>query len=169
MKKMSRRARRMLSRHERSKRPWGLNVISLMDIFTILVFFLLVNFSEVIVAPNAKTIELPESIAEQKPREAVVVMLTDGDIYVQDHRVGSMSGALNSAGSEIDALKVALKRQVARQLFAADDVDIDQQEVTIMAEKSIPFRLLKKVMLTCTKAGYGRISLSVLQKASQQG
>ena len=73
---MSQRARRMERRNDRGKKSAGLNLVSLMDIFTILVFFLLVNSGQVETLPNAKDIKLPESIAEQKSRETVIVTVT---------------------------------------------------------------------------------------------
>ena len=80
---MSQRAKRMERRNEKGKRTVTLNLVSLMDIFTILVFFLLVNSAEVEVLPNARDIQLPESIAEEKARENVVVMVTDDQILGQ--------------------------------------------------------------------------------------
>jgi biopolymer transport protein ExbD len=44
---------------------------------------------------------------------------------------------------------------------------VDSKEVTILADKTIPFSVLKKIMSTCTESGYGRISLAVNQKAAQ--
>ena len=64
-------------RHSRGRKMPGFNIISLMDIFTILVFFLLVNSSDVEVLPSAKSIQLPESIAAEKPRETLVVMVPE--------------------------------------------------------------------------------------------
>ncbi|MDZ7767644.1 MAG: biopolymer transporter ExbD [Woeseiaceae bacterium] len=72
---MSARAKRMDRRHERAKKGGSLNLVSLMDIFTILVFFLLVNSSDVEVLPNAKDIQLPQSIAEEKAKESVVILI----------------------------------------------------------------------------------------------
>ena len=60
------RAARMDRHHKRHKQGVSLNLVSLMDIFTILVFFLLVNSSDVEVLPNAKDVQLPESIAEHR-------------------------------------------------------------------------------------------------------
>ena len=79
----SQRAKRMDRRHKRSKLGGALNLVSLMDIFTILVFFLLVNSSDVEVLPNAKDVQLPESIAEEKAKETVVILIGDEDILVQ--------------------------------------------------------------------------------------
>ena len=67
--------RRMQRNHDRAKKQAPFNIVSLMDIFTILVFFLLVNAADPSVLPNAKGIVMPESIAEQKPRVSVVLML----------------------------------------------------------------------------------------------
>ena len=58
----SARAKRMEKHHKRHGKNVGLNLVSLMDIFTILVFFLLVNSSDVETLPNAKDLQLPESI-----------------------------------------------------------------------------------------------------------
>ena len=74
---MSRRALRMERHHKRMKRSGsGLNLVSMMDIFTILVFFLLVSSGETEVLPNPKDIQLPESMALERARETVVVMVT---------------------------------------------------------------------------------------------
>jgi biopolymer transport protein TolR len=88
----SRKAERMQKHHKRHK-TGGLNLISLMDIFTILVFFLLVNSQDVETLPNAKDIQLPESYAEEKARENVVILVTDDAILVQGRPVGILVGA----------------------------------------------------------------------------
>ena len=64
---MSKRALRMERRHEKAG-PAHLNIVSLMDIFTLLVFFLLANSNDVEVLPSASIIQMPESVSEQKPR-----------------------------------------------------------------------------------------------------
>jgi biopolymer transport protein ExbD len=43
----------------------------------------------------------------------------------------------------------------------------NSREVTILADKSVPFNVIKKVMSTCTSRGFERISLAVIQKASE--
>ncbi len=164
---MSRRAKRMKRHHSRNKRAAPLNLVSLMDIFTILVFFLLVNSSDVEVLPSAKTIALPESVAEEKPRETVVVMVTDTDILVQGHKVASVEEALADNSPVLMPLKVALEQQAARILLKQGDGAGAGPEVTIMGDRDISYRLLKKVMLSCTLAKYGKVSLAVLQKSAE--
>lgn len=165
---MSARAKRMDRRHERAKKGGSLNLVSLMDIFTILVFFLLVNSSDVEVLPNAKDIQLPQSIAEDKAKESVVILIGDDDILVQGTPVAKVADVMAQQANLIPALRDALLSQNDRALQREAQEDIAGREVTIMGDKDIPYRLLKKVMATCTESDYGRISLAVLQKSSDQ-
>jgi len=147
--------------HKRHLRQSPLNLVSLMDIFTILVFFLLVNSSDVEVLPNSKAIELPQSVAAKKPRETVVVMITDKDILVQGRRVASVVDSLKGGRKDIPDLEKALRMLADRMLLKAPG---SLPEVTIMGDRKTPYRLMRKVMLSCTNARYGKVSLAVLQK-----
>ncbi len=160
------RAARMDRHHKRHKRNVALNLVSLMDIFTILVFFLLVNSSEVQTLPNAKDLELPESIAEQRPRETVVIMVTDRDVLVQGRAVARIADISSSNELIIPALKAELQRQSERLLRQSAQDDPLEREVTIMGDKEIPYSLLRRVMATATDADYGRLSLAVAQTTS---
>ena len=164
----SARAQRMERRHERGKKGVALNLVALMDIFTILVFFLLVNSSDVETLPNAKDIQLPQSIAEEKANETVVILISEEDILVQGSPVAKVADVMKLKGNDIPQLRQALLSQNDRVLRRAAQDDIADREITIMGDKDIPYRLLKKVMATCTTADYGRISLAVLQKSSDQ-
>ena len=166
--KMSSRAKRMQRHHTRGRRRAALNLVSLMDIFTILVFFLLVNSSDVQDLPSAKSIQMPESVAEAKPRQNVVIMVTAEDILVQGRPVATIAEVMGSKKAVIEPLQQALLQQTARMVRQQSDEDIPDREVTIMGDKEIPYRLLKKVMATCTQADYGRISLAVVQKTVEQ-
>ena len=162
------RAKRMEKHHKRHKGTGALNLVSLMDIFTILVFFLLVNSSDVETLPNAKDLQLPESIAEDKAKETVVILIGETDIIVQGTPVAKVADVMATKGNDIPALRRALLSQNDRVLRRAAQADVAGREVTIMGDKDIPYRLLKKVMATCTKSDYGRISLAVLQKSSDK-
>ena len=126
------------------------------------------NSSDVEVLPNTKDIQLPESIAEQKAKETVVVLIGDEDIIVQGTPIAKVDQVMRTSGNIIAELKEALRRQNDRVLRREQNEDIASREVTIMGDKDIPYRLLKKVMATCTDADYGRISLAVMQKSSDQ-
>jgi biopolymer transport protein TolR len=164
--KMSRRALRMERHHKRNSRIPAMNLVSLMDIFTILVFFLLVNSSDGEVLPSTRSVALPESVAEQKPRQNVVVMITGKDILVQGIRAASTEDASRVTG-RIDGLTAALVAQQKRLVLPGPAGEA-ALEVTIMGNKDIPYSLLRQVMASCTEAGYERISLAVLQKTAQE-
>ena len=164
----SARAKRMEKHHERNRRSGTLNLVSLMDIFTILVFFLLVNSSDVETLPSTKELQLPESIAEEKAKETVVILVGERDILVQGKPVARVADVMKLKGNDIPALRQALKSQNDRVLRREAQQNIAGREVTIMGDKEIPYRLLKKVMATATASDYGQISLAVLQKSSEK-
>lgn len=161
------RAARMARHHKRHKRSTALNLVSLMDIFTILVFFLLVNSSDVEVLPSAKDVQLPESIAETKARETVVVLVTESQLLVQGEVVASVADVMASDDLIIPGLRSALQNQSQRVLRDAASASDETREVTIMGDREIPYRLLKRVMATCTDADYTQLSLAVMQKTSE--
>lgn len=159
---MSSRARRMAEHHIRHRADAPLNLVPLIDILTVMVSFLLVYSAEVEVIQNTKGIDIPQSIAQAQPHHSVVVMITKTDLFVQGERIASVS-EVRGDGQIIAPLRAALERPmlVGRDL---SERDIASREITIMADKSLPYEVLKKVMATCTDANYGRISLAVLQK-----
>lgn len=160
------RAARMRRRHARGKRGSALNLVALMDIFTILVFFLLVNSGDVEQLSNPREVALPESTASTPPRENVVVLVTDEEVLVQGRVVARVDQILADDSLVIEPLKSALEMLADRSARPEGGADIVSREVTVMGDKALPYRLLKKIMATCTDADYGRLSLAVLQKVS---
>ena len=163
---LSQKAKRMEKHHGR-KTTGGLNLISLMDIFTILVFFLLVNSQDVETLPNAKDLQLPSSYSDIKAREAVVVMITDEDILVQGQPVVKLEAAEKRDSVVISELEAELRLQTEKLLLAENVQDIESREVIIMADKQMPYRVLKKVMASSSAAQYSKISLAVMQEAPE--
>ena len=161
--KMSRRARRMDRHHRRSKMQASLNMVSLMDIFTILVFFLLVHSSDVENLPSAKSIRLPESVAEKSPKQTVVVSVSNEDILVQGRKVATVAEVLNADGDVIAELKSELDLQASRRAITTEATS-QSHAITVLADKEVPYRLLKKIMVTCVRASYENISLAVLKR-----
>ena len=161
---LSQKAKRKEKHHSR-RSAGGLNLISLMDIFTILVFFLLVNSQDAEVLPNAKDLQLPSSYSDQKARETVIVLITDEQILVQGRPVADTRAVEDSGEIVIPGLEAELRQQTEKLLRSDTLADALDREVTIMADKSMPYRLLKKVMATSSAAEYGKISLAVMQEA----
>jgi biopolymer transport protein ExbD len=160
----TRRIRRM-SRNK--KKVTGLNLTSLMDVFTILVFFLLFNSSASEVVQSPREIKLPDSVVEAKPRETVVIMVSPDVVLVQGEAVISTPELLGTGNETIPAVTDRLAELERNIIGISTKAVVDSKEVTILADKTIPFSALKKIMSTCTGSGYGKISLAVIQKASQ--
>jgi biopolymer transport protein ExbD len=160
---VSNRARRMAQHHLRHRADAELNLVPFIDILTVMVAFLLVYATQVEVIHNAKAIPLPESIAQQSPHATVVVTVTKSDIYVQGERVATVPQVLAQTGDEIASLKAALlSQQVVGKTTTTTDAA--HRELTIMADKTLPYEVLKKIMTTCTGADYSHIALAVLEK-----
>ena len=164
MIKNSRRIKRM-SRSK--KRVAGLSLVSLMDVFTILVFFLLTNSASNEVLSNPKEINLPDSVVESKPRETIVIFVSPEVIMLQGEPILKTPDELNSKSETISYLRDKLLEQKGKVIGVSAKSALDSKEVTLLADKKIPFKLLKRIMSTCTSAGFGKISLAVIQKASQ--
>ncbi|NOQ87432.1 MAG: biopolymer transporter ExbD [Gammaproteobacteria bacterium] len=145
----------------------GLNLVSLMDVFTILVFFLLVNSGSSDVMEPPKNIQLPDSMVETKPRETVVVMITPDQILVQGEPVITTQEVVDSKMAIIDQVKQRLILQRKKVLGISTKAVSQSKEVTVLAQRTVPFHLMKKVMASCTSAGYEKISLAVIQTAKK--
>jgi biopolymer transport protein ExbD len=162
-----RNSRRMRRMARSRKKVAGLNLTSLMDVFTILVFFLLFHSGsgEVVQAP--KQIKLPNSVVETKPRETVVILVSPETVLVQGQPVVNTSDLLNDKVQTIPGITDRLEQLKSNIIGINTRTAIQSKEITILADKTIPFRVLKKIMSTCTASGYGRISLAVIQKAEK--
>ena len=144
-----------------------MNLTSLMDVFTILVFFLLVNSGSVEVMEAPKTVKLPESRVEAKPRETVVIFVSPEEVLVQGKIAGYVADVLDKDSPTLDAITVRLAELKENVLGPNTLAVAGSQEVTILADKSVPFGVVKKIMSTCTGEGYENVSLAVIQKATK--
>lgn len=162
--KKSTRAARMERRHKKFGNA-SLSLVSLMDIFTILVFFLLFNSSGDHQLPNAKTIQLPESISEEKPKENLVIMVSANDVIVSGRRIVSTEAVIANTQGPIVPLKNYLD-QLSETYWDTEAVESEEGlEVTLLADKAVPYKVLRKIMQTLSDTPYRQISLAVNQKA----
>jgi len=154
---------RRAERRNRNTSSVDLNLVSLIDIFTILIFFLLINTGVADILPNSKSIKLPESTAEKSPRETVVVMVSQSEIVVDGRKVAAVSDVINAEGDLIPGLKAELDVLAARPVIRAEN-EAQKKAITIMGDKDIPYRLLRKVMVTCARADFTDVSFAVQKK-----
>lgn len=173
--KQSSRSKRLAKHHQRFNSGSKLNLVALMDIFTILVFFLIVNQSEVRVLQSIEQIKLPVSIAEELPVENVVITILDDTVLVQERSIWQRSVKSEALDAQeksgfIEALKTELTYQASKRT----ELTVMEQEkgraVTIIGDASIPYVILKQIMAACADTGYRNMSLAVEQQAkSTQG
>jgi biopolymer transport protein ExbD len=149
------------------KKVLNLPLTSLMDVFTILVFFLLFHSGSSEILETPKQIKLPDSIVEAKPRETVVIMVSPEIVLVQGEAVLNTEQLLDADVLSVPEIAERLAQLERKIIGIHSKTAVDSKEVTILADKMIPFRALKKIMSTCTSSGYGRISLAVTQKDAQ--
>jgi biopolymer transport protein ExbD len=159
---------RRIKRMSRNRLKIGkMNLTSLMDVFTILVFFLLVNSGSVELVEAPKDVKLPESIEESKPRETVVVAVSPETVTVQGKVVALVADILDNDQTALDPLAARLEELKESVIGSATLTVAESQEVTILADKDVPFIVVRKVMSACTGQGYENVSLAVIQKPTQ--
>ena len=169
--KASLRARRMAKNHKRFSQQARLSLVSLMDIFTILVFFLMVNSGDVEVLQADKNITLPESVSEQKPEMTLTIKVSAEAIVVQGRKIESVAQVLAQSGNAIELLAKELKYQSTRGPELTAREKKTGRSVIIMGDQGMPYKLLKRVMSTCADNDYRDIALAVnsgSEAASQQ-
>ena len=144
-----------------------MNLTSLMDVFTILVFFLLVNSGSVEVLDAPREITLPESREETKPRETVVIFVSPEDVLVQGQLVTTVDDVLAGTEGYSEAITTRLADLKQTVIGVSTQEVAGSLEVTILADKTVPFIVVKRIMSTCTGEGYENVSLAVIQKSQQ--
>jgi biopolymer transport protein ExbD len=162
-----RNSRRMKRMGRNKRKVTGLNLTPLMDVFTILVFFLLFHSSGGDILETPKQIKLPDSVVETKPRETVVIMVSPEVVVVQGEAVVNTPELLDDSVRMVAGITERLEQLERNIIGISTKAVAEGKEITILADKTIPFKVLKKIMSTCTGSGYGRISLAVIQKAEQ--
>lgn len=164
-KNASRRVRRM-ERHHRMAKGSPLNLVSLMDIFTILVFFLLVNSSSAPQLPNQKDLALPKSTAQKLPDETPVMVITPSSILLQGREIARVAEVQESSDELIVPLQQALEAQRASRQFLRNNAnELTGDAITILGDENISYALLHKILATCQQANYTEIAFAAHQLA----
>lgn len=154
---------RRKERKSRNQTMVDMNLVSLIDVFTILIFFLLSNVGGVETLASPRAVKLPESVADKAPKETVMVVVTGNEILVGSKVVSTVAEALAVDGDLIQPLKAELDLQAARQVIRKEN-EADSKRLTIMGDKDIPYRLLRKVMYTGARANFSDVSFAVRQR-----
>ncbi len=163
--KQSMRAKRMAKHRARLNLVPKLNLVPLIDCFTLLIFFLLINYSaDVEILHTDKTIKLPASISETAPGETIVITVSATDIIVSGRKVGTVSEMMANTSAKFDPLETELKYLASQAAPLDEKQKADGRPITILGDRTIPYAQLKKIMATCVSAGYRQIALAVSHK-----
>lgn len=159
---------RRIKRMSRNRRKIAtMNLTALMDIFTILVFFLLVNSGSVELVEAPRDVKLPESHEDTKPRETVVIFVSRENVLVQGKIVAYVADILEGQAATMDPITARLA-ELKENIVGPSTLNVaGSQEVTILADKSVPFVVIRRIMSACTGEGYENVSLAVIQKPTQ--
>jgi biopolymer transport protein ExbD len=153
---------RRAERRSRNQSMVDMNLVSLIDVFTILIFFLMSNVGVETIS-STRAVQLPESMSQKAPKETVMIVVTGTEIVVGDKVAVSVADALRVDGDLIQPLKAMLDVEASREVILKEN-ESDSKRVTIMGDKDIPYRLLRKVMFTAARAGFTDVSFAVRQR-----
>lgn len=158
--------RGFVRRPRRREATFTLRLTSMIDVFTILLVFLLKNFSaEGQILSVSPDLTLPVSTSSKTPKTASVVMITPDWILVDGRPLESVKKVLASKQLLIKNLYEDLR---AKRILSESVANLDERmkfsgEITIQGDENIPFEVLKRVMFTCGQVGFNNIMLAVTQ------
>jgi biopolymer transport protein TolR len=155
-----------MGRHSRRGKGGGggghgpLALIPMIDMLMILVVYLLVHSADMDILPHSQDITIPQSLADQKPRQATVITVTRDMLYVNGEAILTVAALSGTAGQVSEPLRAALDAQAASLLPGAEA----NRELTVMAEKSLPYAVLRKIVASSSAAEYTKVSLAVVER-----
>ena len=158
------------SRLKRNRKPGGHHrghgmpaLIPMIDMLVILVVYMLVHTADYEILPNTKNISIPQSVSESKPHESTVMLVTRETIFVNGKATVTVADVDAGAPTALDALQASLSSETQKRTLLQPN-DPTAREVTVMADKTLPYSVLKKIMMTATRAEVGKLSLAVIEK-----
>jgi biopolymer transport protein TolR len=137
-----------------------LMLVPMIDILTIMVVYLLVHAADAELLSNPRNISMPMSVSELKPREATVITVARDMLYVNGEEVVPVASIGASAEPVVEPLRAKLRKQ-ARSLIGAGS---ETREVTVIAEKSLMYPVLRRIIASCAAAEYTKVSLAVVER-----
>ncbi len=150
-------------RRARNHDSLDMNLVSLIDIFTILIFFLMAN-AGVEVLTSSKAVKLPESTVQKSPKETLTIIVNNQDIIVDGRKVAAVADVINTEEDIIGPLKTELELLATVRKSVRTPTESNAQSITILGDKDIPYRLLRKIMVTAARANFSDIAFAVQRK-----
>ncbi len=149
---MRRRPFPLLAARRRPPRRGGINLVSLMDIFTILVFFLLVHSGEAERLPGLAEVRLPAAQAQQAPPAGPVITVDGVSVRAGERLL------VHLAEHTPEALAARLGEALA-------PLAEGHTTLTVLGDEGLPYRILEAVLEGCARAGFRDVALAVRREA----
>lgn len=165
------RAKRLLRRNARKPGVVSLNLVPMIDVFMVLVFFLLVTTSSIDNMRSPRELTLPTSLSLDQPRDTPVVMVTKQGVLIQGVQVMTLDEAAAAAPDKpLPALRSELLKVTLLSVQGTDTAGgTTRGEINVMADRDIPYATLKKVLATCGELKFARIAISVAHSGTRGG
>ena len=151
--------------YRRNRRKSGgifiLQLTSMVDMFTIILVFLLKSYSTsaVQVTPS-DNINLPTSVSQTDPIEGLKVAVTENSVSVEDKVVflWAENKASKSKNSKLVVKKLLLELQEqaekSKKISKVNNSIKFEGKLVLQVDRAVPYRIIKKVMATASIAGY---------------
>jgi len=143
----------------------------MIDIFTILLVFLLKSFStEGHLVNIAKEIKLPASVAHEAVHPGISVAFSEDALYFEKELiVDNVKAVIASDEMLIEPLYAALKEHAdnIKKIAAKNPSMVFTGEITLQGDREIPFRLLKKIIYTAGQAEFVNQTLAVYKQVPE--
>jgi biopolymer transport protein ExbD len=138
-----------------------LALVPMIDMLTILVVYLLVHAADYEILPNTRSIAIPQSLSEVKPRESVTMLVTRDMVYVNGAAIVPLDAVRANEGNVVATLVAALRREGARDMVSGRP---DRHEVTVLADRELPYSVMRRIMASASAAEFTAVSLAVVEK-----
>jgi len=159
-------------RFQRKKENGNLNITSMMDMFTIILVFLLKSYSaDGSILTNADNLVLPNSASKKKPAEVNLQLAVTQDMILLDNvAVVPTEDARNIPADEADPIITKLEERLKACLAQEEEMvrlgalNAVQGKIIVQVDKNIDFDVLFKIMNTCGKNGYNNMNFAVMER-----
>ena len=163
------------SAHGKKPTNSDLLITPLVDMFVLIVLFLIANFSATgDVLQMSKDIQLPEASHVKDIEMAPVVMISNEQVIVDGNVIGRVEELSKDEGGyanipQLEEKLREMKKQFEQLHALANDTENSfKGDVNIQANKDVPFKIVHRVMFSCNNAGYGNINFATLQKGEAE-
>jgi len=158
--------------HKKLPTAFKIQITSMVDMFVILLVFLIKSYSTSPVQIDAsKDLRLPSSISSTAPVDVLKLMVSKNNIFVEGHKVVDLnSGTIDKKDLDredpnyIPELFKALDAEAkkAQAISKVNDEVAFEGKVLVQADKDLNYEILQKILHTSAVAGYSDIKIAVM-------